>query len=758
MNLWKTQKMHRLLCAITTIIFVVVWSTTTQADPQANLGVISYSFQNSVWQDASFGGSGNIISIHTDPSQAGVAYALSDVSGVFRTANFGEQWEQRSAGLGNYEVSSFAIDPFDAKTLYVGVGAFADSNKGGIYLSRDAGLTWSQLPSARDSGIHFRMYRTHDSIALDPSQQGVIVSGSKENGIWRSVDAGQSWQQVATPPQTDVPFYHPFGHTIPDDPTSEWRAAPVTTVEFDPTNANVVYAAWFGAGISKSDDGGQTWFNSGTGLPNQAIVHHITIGQHGTLYAALGLDGVYKSADSGATWQALNANIPNHEYRILSVATHPTDPNVAYFSQQHVANASNFYEAIWKTVDGGVTWFTTGSITYDTATNPTQTWGFYPLASWHVAVDPNQPETLYFVESGGLQQTTDGGDSWKTKVRGMQNTCVTELLVDPTDPNRLFSTHMDAGLLVSENDGTSWSMVMPTTIDQRDALGGHYYDVIAAEATDATAYFVVNAPWARNYNEVLRSWGGVVWESVLQIPDTSGRGIGQAYLAGHPAEPWRIYLAQDGEGISVSADFGDTWQTVPTQPPATKLNDITVDEAGRIFITSEWEGNWRSTDGGNSWEQILAKRFLGVDVIALHGAIYLAADDGNLYRSQDGGDSWTNLTNFTPMPDSDGIGSIGYGIGVNPHDSNHILFSLVDTWHFSDSGNGLFESRDGGATWTQRNNRLGTTRIGSVAFKPDGTTFVGSFCGGIWRSTPSSPVNLDAWIYLPIISDTGLRE
>jgi hypothetical protein len=48
-------------------------------------------------------------------------YAASDVAGVFRSTDNGDHWQMQSLGLGNYEVSSFAVDPFDSNTLYAGV-------------------------------------------------------------------------------------------------------------------------------------------------------------------------------------------------------------------------------------------------------------------------------------------------------------------------------------------------------------------------------------------------------------------------------------------------------------------------------------------------------------------------------------------------------------------------------------------------------------------------------------------------------------
>ncbi|MEK6575280.1 MAG: hypothetical protein AABZ58_13315, partial [Chloroflexota bacterium] len=94
----------------------------TSTGVQLNAPTPSPSPSSRAWQPAGFGGAGNFLSVHFDPNQPGVVYAASDVSGAMRSTDYGDHWEIRSVGLGNYEIASFAVDPFDSNTLYVGVG------------------------------------------------------------------------------------------------------------------------------------------------------------------------------------------------------------------------------------------------------------------------------------------------------------------------------------------------------------------------------------------------------------------------------------------------------------------------------------------------------------------------------------------------------------------------------------------------------------------------------------------------------------
>jgi photosystem II stability/assembly factor-like uncharacterized protein len=129
------------------------------------------------WKPAGFGGAGNFLGVYFYSNQPGVVYATSDMAGVFRSTDYGDHWQMRTIGLVNYEVSSFAVDPFDSDTLYAGVGAFAFSNKAGIYVSHDAGLSWAQLPATAANGITFRKYRTADAPLLPENR---LQAGSQD--------------------------------------------------------------------------------------------------------------------------------------------------------------------------------------------------------------------------------------------------------------------------------------------------------------------------------------------------------------------------------------------------------------------------------------------------------------------------------------------------------------------------------------------------------------------------------------------------
>lgn len=710
------------------------------------------------WQRAGFGGAGAFVTIHFDPTQAGVVYATSDVAGVFRSSDGGVTWEMRSLGLGNYEVSSFAIDPFDPKTLYAGVGAFANSNKAGLYVSRDAGLRWQHLKNSATHGIDFRVQRTINAIAPDPQEQGVIVTGSRSKGIWRSTDGGNTWSQVLAPPTTVVePFFSNAGAGIVD-PESGSYPAPVMVVRFDPNTPKLVYAALYGIGVFKSTQGGVTgsWQPVNSGLPVSPTLHDLVIAPNGTLYLAAGRDGVFKSANSGASWQAVNGNLPFNDFHVLGLAVHPTDNNIVYLAQERAANAAVIHEAIWRTINGGASWTEIkGNVETDPVNSPPDTWWFYPSQSWRIAIDPHKPQRLFYL-LGGIYRSEDSGVTWRNSIKGAQDTCVTDLAVDtdhPLDqPDTLYATHLDAGLLASTDHGATWHMVVPTNVDQRDDLAGHYWRIVITKSGGVKRFYTVVAPWARDHAQILRSTDGVTWQAIFTQSTPGGnRGLGQANLAADPSQPGVLYFAHDGGTVFKSTNHGDTWQATAGQPEATAFNDLLVDGAGRLFAATFWQGLWRSTDGGATWGRVLPERWHFGRLAQGGGAIYAGAEDGNLYQSRDGGETWVNLTGLPVEGDSDDSGVLGMAVAVNSADANHLLFSRFDGWHSADGAGGLLESRDGGQSWAAFNEGLGYPRAGVLTFGSNGLRLAGTLCGGIWATTGQSSGSLAPGLFLPVV-------
>ncbi len=676
------------------------------------------------WHPVGFGGAGNFLSVHVDPRDSKVVYAASDVTGVLRSADGGATWQTRSRGLGNYEVSSFAVDPSDSSVLYAGVGAFRKALKAGIYVSRDAGLSWKHLPASQRKGIVFRKYRTMDAIAPHPKRKGVILAGSAHNGLWRTTDGGKSFSRVVQAPKTRAKL----DMEDDQDETGASYPAPVAVIRFAPDQPEVVYAGLFGVGVLRSDKGGEkgSWKRVSSGLPAAATVKSLAVAAGGVLYAGAAKQGVFRSDDGGKKWRRASRGLPLSDGWITSVAVHPKQPDVAW-----AVLSSEEEPSVWKTENGGKRWRVQKQVTYDERSNPTRSWAASPTLSWWISLDPQNPERLFFADYWSIQRSDDGGATWSDRVAGAQNTCVTDLMVHG---GSLYASHMDAGLLASDGAGGAWRTVLPRK--WKDGVVGHYWQVARAEAKGKSYLLATASPWDGKDGKVMRSGdGGKTWRAAYRVRRPEGKWMEGAMvgLAVSPKTPSTVYMAQDGGKLHISTDAGKSWRPTRGQPGASSYTyALVVDARGWVFAGSVHEGLWRSTDEGRKWTRVLKERSSIWRLLAAGDHVYASAGDANLYRTSDG-KAWKRLTNFSRKPHGDEVGNQGMAVAVNPADARHILFSRLDTYHSADGSLGLRESKDGGKTWAAANLGLGMLNVSTLAFGEGGTVYAGTWCGGIWR-------------------------
>jgi len=254
----------------------------------------------------------HVFSLASDErDRSAVLYAGTEPAHLFRSIDCGSTWEELPAlrqvpGVDGWNfpappfvahVKHVTADPRDPDTLYVCV------EQGALLKSTDGGASFTELPF---EDADCRLNKDTHRIVFDPSDADVLYLDGGD-GIFRSPDAGHTWERLASPAMR-------IGY--PDHLYLSPHESGVMFVAGGGTPPNI----WRETGdarstIARSDDGGHTWATLGGGLPDSLAgnIEAVTmVSWHsGFGFFAGTTDGeVYASLDGGATWGLIASGLP----------------------------------------------------------------------------------------------------------------------------------------------------------------------------------------------------------------------------------------------------------------------------------------------------------------------------------------------------------------------------------------------------------------------------------------------------------------
>ncbi|MBY0479548.1 MAG: hypothetical protein K2Q24_18005 [Chitinophagaceae bacterium] len=338
-----------------------------------------------------------------------------------------------------------------------------------------------------------------------------------------------------------------------------------------PGDINTYYMGTTGGGLWKTDDLGLNWSNISDGYfktgsvgavavpESDANIVYVGMGEH----AVRGVmthhgDGVYKSTDAGKTWKQMGLEATQHIARIV---VHPKDANTLLVAAQGALYSKSKERGIYKSTDGGATWKNVLFVNENTGCD-------------ELSMDMNNPRIIYAsmwehgrkpwqVISGGagsgLYKSTDGGDTWNKLTNGLPTEMgKMSIAVSRSNPERVYaliesdSEKELGGLFVSNNAGTSWSLV---TNDHRLIQRAWYYIELFIDPNNDQTIYVLSAPALRSRD------GGKTWENL------SGTHGDYHDLWINPKNSNNMIISNDG-GCSVSVNFAKTWSPQNNMPTA----------------------------------------------------------------------------------------------------------------------------------------------------------------------------------------------
>ena len=325
-------------------------------------------------------------------------------------------------------------------------------------------------------------------------------------------------------------------------------------------------------------------------------------------------------------------------WEVYHVNGSPADPNRLYASQSR----GWFGQVLQRSDDGGATWQAAGNEFHYEGTPGTHKWYDnsdhpYEFARvWHLEPSLNDPDTVYAgVEDAALFRSVDAGKTWEelsalrnhktspTWNPGAGGLCLHTIILDPSNPNRIFTAISAAGAFRSDDAGKSWQPInrglRSNTMPDQDSEVGHCVHRLAMHPSRPNVLFM-----QKHWDVMRTDDAGDSWHEISgDLPTDFGFAIDV-----HAHEPDTVYV------VPITSDS----------------DHFVLDGKLRVY---------RSRTGGNEWEPLtkgLPQRDCYVNVLRDAMAVdsldscgvYFGTSGGQVYASSDAGDSWTAIVRDFP--------------------------------------------------------------------------------------------------------------
>lgn len=301
-----------------------------------------------------------------------------------------DRWVPSNAGLENLHILFLAVHPINSSIVFAGTWD-------GLYKSTNGAQTWARV----DSGWN---YTQVSAIAFDALNAEVMYAGTKGSGIFKSEDGGESWEKK------NVGLV---------DPT-------IYSIAADPNHPDTLYVGCDG-GINRSYDGADTlskvhWYNRA----------FLAVDPQNSQFVFGGgkYNNVYKSEDGGETWFESSAGLVHGsgDRRIQWFLIDPMDPSILYVASNSIG--------VYKSTNRGEPW---------TEANKGLS-GAKDVRA--LALDFSSTDRLYAATNNGVFRSDDGAGTWQLMSEGLTNLDAKALAVDPLRPHIIYAGTWGGGVFV----------------------------------------------------------------------------------------------------------------------------------------------------------------------------------------------------------------------------------------------------------------------------------------------------------------------
>lgn len=721
------------------------------------------------WSVLGLGGGGATFNPSFSPFVPGLVLLGTDMGVAFRSEDSGQHWELIHQE-NNLRFLQFATKPvYFAKRIYWQRGLSPM-----LVFSEDNGRNWEVVKDVPWQKAKIL------ALAGVPGSHDVLLVGT-EGGLWRTENHGQKWSKVADGP---VSHLHAMADVIyaiqqerqllvskdlgvswvTKDGLQQFGAAKALTGGGH-ESARVLFASLDPSGLVRSFDDGDTWEIIKTPYEKETVLvmqgdqsRQIYAAQTGTTQ-----NKILRSDDQGKTWSSV-------------------------FNM----GSTGGFRAVNSNVE--VSWVQTKL-----------SWGYYVTQNG-LAIDPLNSSRLIVTTVGDIYRSDNGGESWRqlmtehlrpsggggelfNKSVGLEVTSAWGYTIDPHNPSFHYISYTDIGFARSVDSGVSW-----TWSAKGSPWTNTYYDVATDSGIPGRLYAAASQlhdiPYDTYLGQITASYalhkkGGVVlsddYGKTWSVPYKSGSSESLpaqvcTTIAIDEASPVsrRVMYAgifgegdDDAAGVYKSVDGGGTWtkksQGLGTLQKESGLRNLHIyrlrihPKSGHIYcLITGLKGStkdtlykipgglWKSTDGGDSWQDISQGQDLAWQATDFcfdpksEDIIYVSAASppgrwrvGGIFRTDDGGKEWDRI--FPVKPTIDEAGYDVMSVHVHPENSQMI---------YAGDESGLYYSADSGKNWKYYKEFPGRP-VQDIVFVPGNTSamIVTTFGTGVWLG-PTQPINI----------------
>jgi photosystem II stability/assembly factor-like uncharacterized protein len=592
--------------------------------------------------------------------QPGVYYIGLPAGGVWKTTSAGETWFPVFDSITvASSVGSIEAAPSDPSVIYVGMGDMITGgsiNEGnGVYKSTDAGRTWQHLGLDDTKQIPSILVDPHDPNLVLLAAQGNVHQKSDARGVFRSTDGGKTWTKTL----------------YVNDSTG------IQKITWAADHPEIMLATTVAHYTPPTPPQNRVGSGGGPG------------GSTGPTNTAL-----YKSTDQGLTWHEITGGGLPRLFGRTSVAV------AMHTNAQRMFLIGNF--GLYRSDDGGTSWRRMDAADRRIANGQ----GGYNCG---VYVDPQDPDVVYTINTSSYK-STDGGNSFTGFKGAPGGDDPQQMWIDPTNGRRIL-LGLDQGAVVTLDGGENWSSWYNQSTEQvyHVAVDNSYPYWVYASQQDAGA---VRVRSRGNLGAITPlDWDPVNgWEWGTELPDplhpdvvyASGSGI---VKISYPSEQW----------IDVSPNLDPTLKgrVTTSQPLAFAPWDQHELLAGLQYVMA-------TTDGGAHWTKLSpdlgyakgvtpppdslrgqpgqpvagAIEALSASPLA-RGEIWVGTNNGLIELTRNEGKSWEYVS-IPNLPDSTRA-------DISSIDASHLdpaeAYVAVDLHRTGDYHPYLYRTRDYGRTW-----------------------------------------------------------